>query len=231
MKKIISQTIFLLFLLSFTACNDDSKSTPITYGDAYIFSEKTSSTDSEEKVVYSLKINAYSTNYTIKSVKIKTSVANYTLENNNGFYSYKEGPYDDYSEFIDTYTFNFSFSTTNNTSLSNTVTSDVIQPAEIISCKGSSSSIDIKWNTIENANAFLIQMKDSEGNIIFSNNNYTNQLKDTEYIISKNTGAWATDSYIKKGETYTVEILGILTENGSSNIQAESYASAPVVWE
>ena len=46
MKKIISEGILLLSLLFFTACNDnDNNSTPITYGDAFILSEISSSDD------------------------------------------------------------------------------------------------------------------------------------------------------------------------------------------
>jgi len=235
MKKIISKSIFLLFLLSFTACNDDnSKSTPITVEDAYIFSYISSSPDAEDKIVYSLKINAFSTNYTINSIDVNNNSSDFSLENNSGIYSYEEGPYDDYSKFIGTYTFNFTFSTTSNVTSFNKVTSDVIQPAKITSCIGNSSFnyIVVKWNTIEKANALLIQMKDSEGNIIFSNNNSYNQLYTNEYTISDSTGAWAENRFLTKGESYTIEILGFLTEtDGSSYIQSESLASAIVVWE
>ena len=234
MKKIISEGFLLLSILFFTACNDnDNNSTPITYGDAFILSEISLSDDAKENVVYSLIINAYSTNYTINSVNVTGNYNNYTLTNSNGLYSYKDGPYDDYNIFSDIYNFNYTFdSTTATSSNNNTVTSYVIQPAEITSCIGSPSSIDVKWNTIENANALLIQMKNSEGVVVFSNNNYSNQLNATEYTISNDTGLWEEGYYLNEGETYTVEILGFLTEeNLPSYIQAKSLASANVVWE
>lgn len=234
MKKIISKGILFLSILFFIACNDNNNSTPITYGDAFILSEISSSGDSEGNVVYSLMINAYSTNYTINSVNVSGNYffSNYTLTNNNGLFSYKEGPSDDYNAFSDIYTFNYTFASTTATSSSNTVTSNVIQPAEITSCIGNSSSIVIKWNTIEDANALLIQLKNSEGVVIFSNNNYYNLLDETEYTISNETGLWEDGYSLTEGETYTVEILGFLTESSiSSYIQAESLASASVIWE
>jgi len=233
MKKIIFKGLLLFSILSFTSCNNnDNNSTPITIGDAYILSEISSSDDAADKIVYSLVFQAYSTNYTVSYVNVTGNYKDYTLTNSNGFYSYEDGPSDDYSIFSDVYTFNYTFASTSATSSSNTVTSDVIQPAEITSCIGNSSSIIVKWNTIENANALLIQMKNSEGVVIFSNNDYSGQLDANEYTISNNTGLWKEGSYLTEGESYTVEILGFLTESSvSSYIQAESLASAPVVWE
>jgi len=238
MKKFILEGLFFLFLLSFTACNDnDSDSTPITIGDAFILSEISSSDDATENVVYSLVFQAYSTNYTVSSLNVSGSYTNYSLTNNDGLYSYIEGPYDNYNIFPDDYIFNYTFANNTHTTSTNTVTSDVIQPAEITSCIGNSSSLGsssivVKWNTIENANALLIQMKNSEGVVVFSNNDYYNQLNDNEYIISNETGIWKDDYELSEDETYTVEILGFLTESEYSGyIQSESIASATVVWE
>jgi len=237
MKKIISGGIFLLLILSFVSCNFDEDD-PILYGDAYIFSEDSISNTGEKAVYYNLILISSCSNYEISSVTANNGANSYTLTSDGTYFSTKEGPFTSYDNLIGKYTFNFSFISANADTLSNEVTSEILQPVTINSCTGiddgENLSIFLKWNKPENADAIYIQLRNSTNTVIFTSRtgyyDYYTLLNNTEYTISSDTGTWADDTTLSKDEKYTVEI-SISNYESSSSIQAESIAKATVNWE
>ena len=246
MKRIISGSVlFSIFLFSFTftACLDDDSDDPSIYADAYIFAERSDSAsiindDSSSNVSYSLILNAYCFNYTIDSATAigGSTLLNYTLNGNGGYFSYYDGPYDNPNDITGSYNFNLSYlSGISPTSTKNTVNFNVLDPTKIISCIGDKKtpSINLKWNYFPGAEVLIIRLKDPEGNTLFTYNDYYySENGYNEYIISNETGTWEEGASLYSGVSYTVEILGIIMESETSSyIQAEALTSAAVVWE
>jgi hypothetical protein len=232
MKKIIL-FVFSALLIGFTSCNNDDPD-PEGFGDVFIISKLEAAVDESEEptVVYGLYIGAGALNGTPSSVSATVGSTSYTLEKDNdtGGFSYESDEYSTELPAEGTYTLSYTFPSGDITTSANVLTDDVLIPANITSCAFADNKIEVEWDAVEDADVLYVQLKDDDGESVFSSTGYLDG-DETEYTISTTAGSWKSGYEMNDGETYTVEVIALLAENATSNyLQAQSTASSTVVW-
>jgi hypothetical protein len=230
MKNFFVKVLALVSFAGFVACNDDDP-VPQGVGDAYIIS-RIAVVDEEEVVVYGLHMEAGAVYGTLSSVKATVGTTNYTLEKYTGAASnsffYEQDTYGLILPAEGNYTFSYTFTTGETNATTDALTDDVLAPADITKADYSSEKIEVKWDEVDEADAILVRLKDSDGDIVFSPGGYLAGDK-TEFTISTSTGTWDSGHNMTNGATYTVEVLGVLADS-QNYYQALSIGTATVVW-
>lgn len=237
MKKNLVKALALVLFAGFVACNDDDPA-PQGTGDAYIISKMIPAEEEggEPTVVYGLHIDGWAVYGTLASVKV-TAGTNYTLEKNPDypylfFYETDEDEFSPVKPDDGTYTYTFTFSTGETYTLAEAVSEKILLPAEITLADFTSNKINLKWEEVDDAQAIYVQMKEADGDLVFtsklSDNDYLDD-DETEYTISQNDGSWKSGYSMTNGATYTVEVIALLG-GGTSYLQAVSIGTATVVW-
>jgi hypothetical protein len=236
MKKFIPFVLSAL-MIGFTSCNNDDPD-PEGFGDVFIISKLVEPVGESEEptVVYGLYIGTSTLNGTPSAVSATVGSTSYTLEKNNdtGGYSYESDEYSTELPAEGTYTISYTFTSGDITTSTNVLTDDVLIPANITSCTFADSKIEVEWDAVEDADVLYVQLKDDDGESVFSSITTSAGYLDgdeTEYSISTTAGSWKSGYEMNSGETYTVEVVAFLAESATSNyIQAQSIASSTVVW-
>ena len=73
--------------------------------------------------------------------------------------------------------------------------------------------LDLEWNTIEGAEAYVIKLRDSSNKVVF--NSITLDPSSTQLRIRKNEGNWKEQVY--SGETYSVQLLAFSFDSEATN--------------
>jgi hypothetical protein len=101
-------------------------------------------------------------------------------------------------------------------------------------------SYDVEWNSIDNANAYLLKMFDYEGEIVFTSNLIDNH-ENAYTLINGDLGEWETETII--GNTYILKLFAFIydaeadpatTGTAASpmfNIQEVSVYETDFIWD
>lgn len=230
------KTIFVLLVLSLAiSCNDKDEEDTTLIGDVIIISKK-----SDDNTVYALAYYAYAYS-NLKSVKVtgtdnSTSVDLVSTEAYANYYFAKEPTDDDFSTTKpseDTFTFNAEFETGSTNVAQDIITSDIIDPITIDTCRYSvtNSRAEFSWTALADADVYAIGILDDSGNTVFMSNAIENTY--TNVYLEASASGWSTNHPVT-GETYTVRIFAYKYEDSnnfdSSNVQCSSYSQATMVW-
>jgi hypothetical protein len=232
MKNFFVKGFIPVLLAIFVSCNDDDPS-PYGYGDAYVASELSEGTE-EPVVVYGLHMDASAIYGTLSSVEVTAGSESYTLVKNTdtGAFYFESDEYTTDPPAEGTYIFTYTFSSGETSTSSDVLSDDVLLPANITSCVFSDDEIELEWDEIEDAEAVEIRLKEADGDLIFrSTTNSSGYLAGdkTDYTISSSAGTWKDGYSMTDGDTYIVEVIGLLGD-GTNYLQAQSTATTTIVW-
>jgi len=215
----------------FTACNDDDPA-PYGAGEAYVISkwEEPAVEGEDPTVVYSLHMEAVGQNQVATSVVVTgPGSASYTLTGANGFFT-RETSFTSTAPAEGTYTFTYTFASGAVATSQDVLSDDVLAPAVVTSVVVSEDKIDLEWEAVEDADAIEIVLLNDEHEMIFRSTTNTLGYLDgdeTEYTVKRTAGSWGETP--ADGETYTLQVRGLLGGSGSY-YQAMSIASEEIVW-
>ncbi len=229
----LSKTIpvVLLVLILFSCKKQDQKATGV--GDALIVCTKSGTTD-----VYGLNLYAY-TYSAFKSVDVVSSAdpgKKYTLKANQGINAsfMLETPDSLYTATQPpAATFNFSavFNDGSTNQFQDELTSKVIAPAIIDTCKFNPKThmLRITWRPVTDADSYGVNILDGS-TIVFGSQEFSNTI--STYWISPNGGGWAAGFTPEIGKTYTVKLFAYLYEAQKTayNLQCISISEASAVF-
>ncbi len=226
--------IFILLLIAAIAgsCNkSDTQGTGV--GDAVIVAKKIGS-----NTEYGIALYAY----TFSSFKSVTAVSalnpgkTYTLKANQGYTTnfYYQIPDADFTTTVPeatTFTFSATFTNGVSNSFQDILTNKALPLPVFEKCQYNSttSSIDITWTLLTDADSYAINIWDGT-TLVFGS---TELIKTKNYYTIAGSGNdWANGFTPQNGKTYTVRLLAFLYEPGgdSYNMQATSMSETPVVW-
>lgn len=215
------------------SCADDDFIADAT-GDAFIIS-KIQGQGEEAVTVYGLALHAFGNKDFSKvtatsPVGMVTDLVSYR---GSAYEYYHETDQDEFMQALPAqgnYSFSFKFTTAEEDTDVDELTDDVLVPATITKCEydATDSRIEVEWEKVEDADYVVVYLKDPAGNMIYISPSLLGTK--VSYEISESTIHWyeTPDS----GVTYTVMIGAFMYESAAANlnIQAESVATATVVW-
>lgn len=236
MKKNFLKVLMFALLAGFVACNDDDP-TPQGMGDVYITSKWMPAAEEggSPTAVYGLHIDAYGMYGTVSEVKVKAGSSEYTLDKDDDYDLFSwETDEDEFSTTkpaAGTYTYTFKFSTGETYTLAEALSDKALLPVTITSATFADSKLTVEWEEIDDAQAIYVQMKKSDGEVVYSSKRSDSDFLDddvTEWVISQSTGSWKSGYTVTNG-VYTVEVIALLG-GSSSYLQAISTAAISATW-
>jgi hypothetical protein len=230
MKKNFVKALALLVFAGFVSCNDDDPA-PEGVADVYIISKQAINEETQApEIVYGLHIDAVGYYGTLSAVKavVGTTTINLEKDNDTGTFFYEQEEYTTEKPQTGTYTMTYTFSTQLTAQSADALTSETLDPAVITQATYGSEKIELSWEEVDDAEACYVQMKDSDGDIVFRTSNYL-PGDETDYDIVRSSGTWDSSHTMTNGATYTVEVVALLGSS-SGSLQAMSIGTKTVVW-
>ncbi|MGD9930907.1 MAG: hypothetical protein AB7U05_12870 [Mangrovibacterium sp.] len=231
MKKMIKPLLGLALLAGFMSC-DNEEIIAEGDGDAFIVTKVVG-----DAPVHGLALHAMG-NLPFSSVMaVDDDGTSFSLKSYSGYeYEfYFETDDDDYSDelpVVGTYEFTMNLQRGETLVSTDELTDDIIDPATLTKCEynATGSRIEVTWEEMDNADYFVVLMKDANNATVFISAALTGSS--TGFNISSSTASWASGQTAEEGETYTVEVHAFMYEpTGTSlNLQAKSIATATAVW-
>lgn len=111
---------------------------------------------------------------------------------------------------------------------------EVLGPVSIETSEYDGTQMNLTWETVTDADAYLIRLSDADGTVIFMSPKLTGST--SEYSFGPSTAGWLDPTnLVDDGETYELELLAILYESGVTtdkdyNIQFISIDTKEIVW-
>jgi len=234
MKNYKILILIILVALS-SSCNKDNGDSSVV-GDAIVVAKK-----SGTNTVYAIAYYAYAYS-PLKSVTVQSMAdpTNKVALASNGLYTtnFLREPTD--ADFTttkpttDTFTFSAVFESGKTYETENVITSDVLAPITIESCKYNidKSYLEFSWTPLTNADSYVFTVLDDSGNTVFRSNEIASTATTNGYLTASASG-WSSGHPVT-GKTYTVKIYAYKYEDStkpnSYHIQATSFSEAKVVW-
>ncbi len=230
MKKNFVKALALLVFAGLISCNDDDPA-PEGLADVYIISKQAINAETQApEIVYGLHIDAVGYYGSLSSVTAKIGTETITLDkdNDSGNFYYEQEEYTTEKPQTGTYTMTYTFSTQITAQSADALTSETLNPAVITQATYGSEKIELSWEEVDDAEACYVQMKDSDGDIVFRTSSYLSG-NETDYDIVRSSGTWDPNHTMANGATYTVEVIALLGSS-SGSLQAMSIGTKTVVW-
>lgn len=230
MKKNFVKALALLVFAGFVSCNDDDPA-PEGAADVYIISKQAINEETQApEIVHGLHIDAVGYYGTLSSVKavVGTTTINLEKDNDSGTFFYEQEEYTTAKPQTGTYTMTYTFSTQLTAQSADALSSETLVPAVITQATYGSEKIELTWEEVDDADVCYVQMKDSDGDVVFRTSNYL-EGDETEYTIVRSSGTWDSSHTMTNGATYTVEVVALLG-NSTGSLQAMSVGTKTVVW-
>lgn len=217
-----------LFLVFGTfSCTDEEEDTLFeAVGDAYYFNKIV---DNEK--VTALASYAYGNKAIIDAVVSLpdggTAILDGSLENSyTVFDELNENDFDTVYPEEGTYLFELVSKDEDNLQSSDVLLIEDLEIPEITEIRYESNdfSYDVEWNSIDNADAYLLKMFDSEDQIVFTSN-LIDSGESAYTLINGELGAWETEIVI--GNTYTVQLFAFIYD-GEADPATTGTATSPM---
>jgi hypothetical protein len=138
----------------------------------------------------------------------------------------------------ETGTYSFTVTSTQTDEAPVTLT-DILEDAEldavvIDTTEFNNSEMTTSWQSVSGTDMFLLRLYDESGQLIYISDQIT--ANQTDYTVRNFDGNWLSSNMPEDGESYVVELLAILYEQGTSsgnmqyNIQFISIGTSEIVW-